>query len=149
MPKATGASTDRAAGGRREEGAGKVLVVDDDIEVRSTLADHLAAQGYTVLTAVDAEQALETVRTECPDLILLDLLLPGLDGLRVLRRVRHADPTVCVVVMTGLEDDGLAASTIRLGASHCLRKPFGLDRLDRAVRSSVGLRRKSGGAAKA
>ncbi len=89
------------------------------------------------------EQALAAVHSERPDLILLDLLLPGTNGLQVLRRVRQDDPTVSVIVMTGLEDDGLSAATIQLGAILCLRKPFGLDRLDRAVRSGVGLRRKS------
>jgi DNA-binding response OmpR family regulator len=149
MPKATGTSTDRTAAGSRDQGPGKVLLVDDDVELRSTLADHLTAQGYTVIAVADAEQALRTVRAECPDLILLGLLHPGPDGLQILRRVRHDDPKACVVVMTGLEDDGLAAATIRLGATHCLRKPFGLHRLDRAVRSSVGVRRKSGGAPRA
>jgi len=122
---------------------GKILVVDDDIEVCSTLTEHLEEQGYTVTAVADAEEALQAARRECPDLILLDLLLPGGNGLQVLRRVRQDDPTVSVVVMTGLEDDGLAASTIQLGAVHCLRKPFGLDRLDRAVRSGLGVRRKS------
>ncbi len=143
MPKGGRTATGEAEGAHPEEGLGRILVVDDDDEVRSTLTEHLEGQGYTVTAVADAEQALQAARSECPDLILLDLLLPGPHGLQVLRRVRQDDPTVSVIVMTGLEDDGLAASTIQLGALHCLRKPFSLDRLDRAVRSSVALRRKA------
>lgn len=143
MPKSSRTSTSQLESVHREAALGRILVVDDDGDVRSTLTDHLQGQGYTVTAVADAEQALAAVRSERPDLILLDLLLPGTNGLQVLRRVRQDDPTVSVVVMTGLEDDGLSAATIQLGAILCLRKPFGLDRLDRAVRSGVGLRRKS------
>ena len=148
------AKRDRPSSGESEsadaaEGLGKILVVDDDIEVCSTLTEHLEEQGYTVVAVADAEQALQAVRSECPDLILLDLLLPGGNGLQVLRRVRQDDPAISVIVMTGLEDDGLAASTIQLGAVHCLRKPFGLDRLDRAVRSTLVPRTRSAPAIRA
>ncbi|PYM81859.1 MAG: two-component system response regulator [Candidatus Rokuibacteriota bacterium] len=143
MPKSSRTSVSQAESVHGEEALGRILVVDDDVDVRWTLTDHLQSQGYTVTAVADAEQALAAMRSERPDLILLDLLLPGTNGLQVLQRVRQDDPTLSVVVMTGLEDDGLSASTIRLGAILCLRKPFGLDRLDRAVRSGVGLRRKS------
>ena len=69
-------------------GKGKILLIEDDTALRSIYADVLAADGYTVITAEDGEQGLAMVRTEKPDLVLLDLILPKLPGFEVLRRIR-------------------------------------------------------------
>jgi DNA-binding response OmpR family regulator len=69
-------------------GKGKILLIEDDAALRSLYADTLAADGYTVLTAGDGEQGLDMVRTEKPDVVLLDLVLPKLPGFEVLKSIR-------------------------------------------------------------
>jgi DNA-binding response OmpR family regulator len=116
----------------------RILVVDDEPGIRSMLSEHLSAIGYAVTAAGDAQAALSSVQTERPDLVLLDIGLPGMNGLEVLRRIRRHDWTIGVIVFTGNQDVALARSTIQLGAIDCIFKPLDLDRLDRAVTAGIG-----------
>ena len=122
---------------------GRILVVDDEADLRATLAEHLAAQGYTVREAADAVAALSSVRHERPDLVLLDVGLPGMNGLEVLRRIRQHDQTIGVIMLTGNQDAALARSTLQLGAIDYVFKPFEWDRLDRAVTTSMGSKKRA------
>jgi DNA-binding response OmpR family regulator len=105
---------------RRES---RVLVVDDDGNVRDVLRRYLEHAGYRVDLAADGEQALELAGRGLPDLVVLDLMLPGIDGLEVCRRLRSRGP-VPVVMLTarGEEEDRIAG--LRLGADDYVAKPF-------------------------
>ncbi len=107
----------------------RVLVVEDDAAIRRGLVDALRFQGYDVLEAAEGRAGLEQgLAGEC-DLLLLDLVLPGVDGLEILRQVRLAHSTCPVIVLTarGEEDDRVRG--LRLGADDYVVKPFGLREL--------------------
>lgn len=117
---------------------GHILIVDDQPELRELLVEHLTTQGYAVQEAWFGEQALARVREARPQLVLLDIALPGINGLEILRRIRRYDPTINIVMMTGNQDVVLARSTIQLGAMDYVFKPFEMDRFDRAVAAGMG-----------
>ena len=102
----------------------KVLVVDDEDEVRRLAADVLATGGMAVTTARDGLEALERVAVEVPDVVVMDVLMPGLDGLGALRRLRAKAPDVAVIMMTGYADVATAVSAMQLGAYDFLIKPI-------------------------
>lgn len=121
----------------RLAGRGKILVVDDESWVRTLLTDYFTEDGYSVRQASEAEPALMVVRQSHPDIVLLDVSLPGTSGLEVLSQIRREDPRIAVIMMTDDEDLLAAQSAIQLGAVDYTFKPFNLDRLDHAVRSSM------------
>ena len=118
---------------------GRILVVDDDVAVRAMLADHLSAQGYAVVMAADGPAAFASVRAGRPDLVLLDIGLPGINGLEVLRQIRLYDQRIGVIMITGNQDLALARSTRELGALDYVFKPFELGRIDRAITTTMGM----------
>jgi DNA-binding response OmpR family regulator len=117
---------------------GKILVVDDEREILDLLTDHLEDEGYAVSQAVDGEQALEGARREPPDLVLLDITIPGVNGLEVLRRLRRDHPRIPVIMITGIEDEALARSTLKMGAFDYVQKPFDPYRLSALVLAAIG-----------
>jgi DNA-binding NtrC family response regulator len=114
-----------------------ILIVEDDAQLRDLLADHLEEQGYTVRAAADGHEALAILERDRPPVILLDLRLPGVHGLQLLQRIRQDHPTIRVIVVSGVEDEILARSTLRQGAFDYVRKPFRLDRLDAVVLAAL------------
>jgi two-component system response regulator MprA len=122
---------------------GTLLVVDDEPALRETLARALTAEGYAVETASDGVQAIELVSENEPDAIVLDVLMPRLDGIQTARRLRATGCRVPILVLTakdGVRDrvDGLDA-----GADDYVVKPFALEELLARIRA---LLRRSGGA---
>jgi CheY-like chemotaxis protein len=105
-----------------------ILVVDDDPAIAALIAEVLTDEGYTVHLAYDAPGALAVIAAQVPDLVLTDLLLPGMSGLELLRRVRaqgHADLPIILVTVAA----DRATDLIRQGATACLLKPFDIDEL--------------------
>ena len=103
--------------------AGAVLVVDDDVLVRDVVGRYLGRAGYQVTVAGDGEQALRAAQANPPDLVILDLMLPGLPGLEVCRRLRAAGP-VPVVMLTALGEEEDRILGLELGADDYITKPF-------------------------
>ena len=122
--------------------AGRVLVVDDDGAVLSALRRALALEGYEVLTAEDGEQALETTSSAEPDLVVLDIMLPGLDGLSVCRELRSSDPRLPILMLTARDTLRDRVAGLDRGADDYLVKPFALDELLARIRAL--LRRTAG-----
>ena len=116
---------------------GRILVVDDEAPVREVLAEYFATEGYTVESAGSGLEALTVIRGGRADLVLLDVRMPGLDGVQVLRRIRELDEHVPVIMVTANEDVGLAKETLKLGAFDYVAKPFDFDYLDRAVAAGL------------
>ena len=101
----------------------EVLVVDDDLTVREVVVSYLRAGGHEVLEAGDGEGALKAMRTKRADLVVLDLMLPGLDGLEVCRQLReNSDVPIIMLTALGTETDRLIG--LRLGADDYVTKPF-------------------------
>lgn len=113
-------------------GLGRILVVDDEEPVRDVLCEYFESQGFGVEGAPDGEAALAALGRLRPDLVLLDVRMPGIDGVEVLRRIRRADPAVPVMV-TANEDVALAKEMLKLGAFDYVAKPFDFSYLDRGV----------------
>ena len=116
----------------------RVLVVEDDPSIREVTALGLAAGGFEVVTAEDGPSALERFRSDGPDVVLLDVMLPGLDGLTVCRMIR-AESTVPVVMLTARTDAIDVVAGLEAGADDYVRKPFELPEL--LARLRVALRR--------
>jgi DNA-binding response OmpR family regulator len=116
----------------------KILLVEDEIEILDAITEYLEREGYAVTRAVDGAEALRSVQNERPDLVLLDVGLPGLSGLEVLRRLREDHPRVPVVMLTGLNDEAQARRTLQMGAVDYVRKPFDLGHLSRVVLAAIG-----------
>lgn len=115
-----------------------ILIVDDEREIVRVLYRALKAHDYTVLTASSGEQAIEFIAKEHPDLLLLDLLLPGMSGLEVCRRIR-AESNVPIIVLSAKDAERDKVEALDLGADDYVAKPFGVDEVLARVR--VALRR--------
>lgn len=112
----------------------RILVVEDDADVRRLVAEGLATQGHDVESAATALEGLELTIRGAPDLVLLDLGLPDLDGGELVRMVR-AVSTVPIVVVTAREDDSSVVGLLDAGADDYVVKPFSLAQLDARVRA--------------
>ncbi len=102
----------------------RVLVVDDDPTVSDVVRRYLERADYTVILAADGRTALACVADQRPDLVVLDLMLPGIDGLEVCRRLRSADPDLPVIMLTARGDEGDRLAGLSLGADDYVTKPF-------------------------
>ena len=104
-----------------------ILVVDDDALMRRSLAVSLSQTGYTVETAANGENALQSVRRKAPDLVLLDVGLPGADGMEILRLLRRDDPNLAVILVTGRRRELDEIVGLEMGADDYITKPFDMD----------------------
>jgi two-component system KDP operon response regulator KdpE len=114
----------------------RILLVDDEPNILSTLAPLLRSRGYEVLTAMSGRAAIETVEREKPDLIVLDLGLPDLDGVEVCRAVRET-LSVPIVVLSARGAEGDKVRALDIGADDYVTKPFGAEELLARVRAAL------------
>jgi len=109
--------------------AHRVLVVDDEENIRNTLKGILADEGYQVLTAATGEEAVETAARTPLDAVILDVWLPGMDGLEALRSIREASPLLPVIMMSGHGTIDTAVRAVKIGAFDFVEKPVSLEKL--------------------
>jgi len=126
-------------------GAGKILVVDDDQEVRMATRDFLASKGHDVTLAEDGVQALKLLATVKPDVVLLDVAMPEMDGMETLRRIVAGYPNLPVIMVTANADIEITSKVLQLGAADYVPKPFDLDYLDQAINIQLSAGRGAGG----
>lgn len=117
----------------------KILVVDDDQAVREALRRSLTFNGYTVELAEDGAEALEKIAKERPDLAILDVMMPKLDGLDVCRRLRSEGDDLPVMMLTARDSVSERVAGLDAGADDYLPKPFALEELLARVRSLLRL----------
>ncbi len=115
----------------------KILVVEDEADLLDLVVYNLRKEGFKPLRAETGEKALEIARTEKPDLVLLDLMMPGLDGLEVCRRLRANEATadIPIVMMTARVEESDAVVGLSVGADDYVKKPFGVKELLARVRA--------------
>jgi DNA-binding NtrC family response regulator len=101
-----------------------ILIVDDNEDLRNTLSDIIQSDGYIVIDAGDGSIALKQVKSAVPDLVLLDMRLPGMDGLKILEEVKKIDKSIIVIMLTAYGDVKGAVNAMKLGAFDYLTKPF-------------------------
>jgi len=115
-----------------------VLVVDDESIVRESIRDWFKDAGYEVTTAATGEEALEMVNRQGFDALIVDMRLPGMTGLEVLRKVKALRPQVKCVVMTAFPLVEVAVEAMKLGAVDYLVKPVAPDHLEKLIRQTLG-----------
>ena len=115
----------------------KILVVDDEHLIRWSLEQNLKKQGYEVLTAGSGEDALRIVREDQPDLVLLDIQLPGISGIEVLEKLKEFDEDIIVIMVTAHGGLETAVTAMRMGAYDYLNKPFNLDEMAIVIRKAL------------
>ena len=106
-----------------------ILIVDDDSRVTNALRRTLTYEGYHVSTALDGKTALEIAWTKSPDLVILDVMLPGIDGLEVCRRLRAVENGVAILMLTARDAIADRVVGLEIGADDYLVKPFALEEL--------------------
>ena len=120
--------------------ATRILVVDDDPKIRTVVRRGLAYEGYRVVEAASGEEGLEKAREHMPELVVLDLMLPGIDGLEVTRRLRLAGDPVAILMLTARDEVRARVEGLETGADDYLVKPFSFEEL--LARIHALLRRK-------
>jgi DNA-binding response OmpR family regulator len=113
--------------------ATRVLVVDDEPSAVELLREFLTARGYEVITASDGPEALRTAKEERPHLVLLDIRMPKMDGLEVLRQLRQIDKEVGVIMVTAENEVEIGRKAMELGAFDYIVKPLDLPYLEQSL----------------
>ncbi|MDO8677513.1 MAG: sigma-54 dependent transcriptional regulator [Acidobacteriota bacterium] len=119
----------------------RILVVDDEAAIRDSLKMILEYEGYEVMQAATGEEGVKLIEREAPDLVFLDIKMPGMDGLEVLQKLRHLVDTTPIVVVSGHGTIHTAVEATRLGAFDFIEKPFTTERVMVTVRNAVDTRR--------
>jgi len=111
----------------------RVLIVDDEPDAVELLQEFLTGKGYEVITAPNGEEAIRRVKADRPHLILLDVRMPGMSGLDVLRQVRQIDQEVGVIMVTAVNEEETGRQALALGAFDYIVKPLDLAYLERSL----------------
>jgi DNA-binding NtrC family response regulator len=114
----------------------KILVIDDEEFITRSLKQHLEKEEYEVATAATGEEGIEMFKAEPPDIIILDLNMPGMGGIETLKTIRNLSSDVVVIIITAHGDIETAVSAIKLGAYDFVEKPFELDRISVLIRKA-------------
>jgi two-component system, OmpR family, KDP operon response regulator KdpE len=114
----------------------RVLVVDDEPAILRFLRAGLSSQGYVVIEATTGQAALDQVRRKAADLVVLDLGLPDIDGLEIIRQLRGTGTALPIIVLSSREDEKAKVDALDLGADDYVTKPFGMDELQARVRAA-------------
>lgn len=111
----------------------KILIVDDEEDVRMFLEDFLSERDLRVETAANGDEALKKVADFHPDVVLLDVMMPGVDGMECLERIKDKYPKIHVIMLTALKDEVRMEKAKKLGAYDYVVKPFSLDYLEKQL----------------
>ncbi len=116
---------------------GRILVVDDEELIRWSLEQSMTGEGYEVLTAATGEEAIKVVSDEMPDLVFLDLQLPGIGGMEALQKIKEINRDITVIIITALGVVEMVVKAMKLGAYNYISKPFNLDELSIMVEKAL------------
>jgi CheY-like chemotaxis protein len=119
--------------------AEKILVVDDEVAVCAALRDFLERKGYQVSVAYSGQEALEVYQRERPHVVLLDIRMPEMDGLEVLRRLKAIDPKASVIMLTAVHEEDVAKEALAQGAFEYITKSTDVSYLEMALITKLGL----------
>ncbi|CAG7652915.1 response regulator [Paenibacillus allorhizosphaerae] len=115
----------------------KLLIVDDQNGIRILLMEVFSSEGYETYQASNGKLALEIVRNASPDLVLLDMKIPGMDGLDILKHIKSIDSSIKVIMMTAYGELDMIKEATDLGAIMHFTKPFDIDELRQAVNQQL------------
>jgi two-component system, response regulator, stage 0 sporulation protein F len=115
----------------------KILIVDDQFGIRILLNEVFSKEGYQTFQAANGIQALDIVTKHDPDLVLLDMKIPGMDGIEILKRMKVIEPDIRVIIMTAYGELDMIQEAKNLGAITHFAKPFDIDDIRAAVRKHI------------
>lgn len=120
----------------------KILIIDDDRDMQLVLSDVVRSGGYEAIVAGNGRQALKELSAQSPDLVLLDLKLPGMNGMSVLEEIKKIDKNLIVIMLTGYGDIKGAVKAMKLGAFDYITKPFDNDVIIENINNALNTRRR-------
>jgi DNA-binding response OmpR family regulator len=115
----------------------KILLVDDEEEFVTTLAERLELRGLQARAALNGEDALQMIEADTPEIVILDVLMPGLGGLEVLRRIKAQHPKIPVILLTGRGSEKEGIKGMELGAFDYLMKPLNIEDLLKKMQEAI------------
>ncbi|MDY6861608.1 MAG: response regulator, partial [Thermodesulfobacteriota bacterium] len=118
-----------------------ILVIDDDRLIRVQMSDSLQEKGYDVTMAEDAERGLDILRTRNFDLVILDIILPGMSGIEAISKMKEIDPDTIIIMITGHGSNKLAMEAIDAGAYDYFTKPIKMDEMEIMIKRALEKRR--------
>ena len=118
-----------------------LLIVDDEPSILQSLGGLLSDEGFDVTTAANGYEALKTIEAESPDLVLLDIWMPGIDGIETLKEIKKDNPTIQVIIITGHGTIETAVRATKLGAFDLIEKPLSIDKVIVAINNALNFRR--------
>ena len=120
---------------------GRLLIVDDEVELKLALCETLAEEGYATVGAASGEEALKALARQDFDLLLSDLMMPGMDGVQLLRKALEIDPNLVGIIMTGQGTISSAVEAMKVGAFDYVLKPFDLQTMLPILARALEVRR--------
>lgn len=118
-----------------------ILIVDDETTILQSLSGILSDEGYETLTALNGYEALKIIEEESPDLVLLDIWMPGMDGIETLREIKRTNPFLQVVIISGHGTIETAVKATKLGAYHFVEKPLSIEKVVVTINNALNFRR--------
>ena len=115
----------------------KILVVDDEKDILKFLSEELARRGYEVDTASSGEEAVEKAKAIRPDLVLMDMRMPGMGGMKALEQVKEIDPQIEVIMVTAVHDEDAIRKATDLGVDDYVTKPVDFSHLNEVVMEKI------------
>jgi DNA-binding response OmpR family regulator len=120
--------------GRKDKPVLRVLVVDDDVTGCKVLGEFLRSRGYEAYTALDGPAAIAKVKEIRPHIVLLDIIMPGMGGMEILKEIKRIDPSVAVIMVTGVGDNEVGRRALELGAYDYITKPVDFNYLETVLK---------------
>lgn len=117
----------------------KILIVDDEPRIRDVLQQFLAKKGYSPITAGSGEEAIQKAREEKPLVVLLDMRMPGMDGLATMKKLKEINDKIGIIMVTAVQDEDIALETMKTGAFDYIIKPLDLDYLETCLMAKLTL----------
>lgn len=115
----------------------KMLIIDDEIEICEFLKSFFEDREFKVMTGHSGEAAVEKAGTFQPDVVLLDIQMPGMDGLKALKKIKESHPKMKVIMVTAVETEDKIEEAMRCGADNYITKPLSLEYLEKDVRDKI------------
>ena len=111
----------------------KLLIVDDEMEICNIFYDFFTPKGYEVIKATSGKEAIEKVKTEKPGLVFLDIRMPQMNGIEVLKQIKQIDKSIAIIMITVVKEEKIAKKAMELGAYDYVTKPLSFDYLEKAA----------------
>lgn len=115
----------------------KLLVIDDELAICDVLKEFFGEKGYKVFIATNADEGLSIVKTECPHIVLLDIIMPYRSGIDVLLSIKKINPAIKIIMLTAVNNEIVISQAKEYGASDYIIKPFSLNYLEKEVMPKV------------